>query len=80
MHNDLRANIHRIHTTALGVQRIAHNLGLNPDDAVIWCKQKTEQSDEIIRKGKNCYVRAENAVITINSRSYTIITAHKIKS
>jgi hypothetical protein len=77
--NDLTHNINKIHTTDLGVERIKRNLHLETDDVVNWCKQKIENADEIIRKGKNWYVYADKTVITVNAHSYTIITAHKIK-
>jgi len=76
--NDLIKNIDKIHTTDPGIERIRLNLNLQTNDAVNWCKQKIEQADEIIRKGKNWYVYTDNSVITVNARSYTIITAHKI--
>jgi hypothetical protein len=76
--NALIQNIDKIHTTELGVERIKRNLDLTTDDVVDWCKQKIEHADEIIRKGKNWYVYADNSVITVNAHSYTIITAHKI--
>ena len=66
----------RLHTTELGVERIKRNLNLQTDDVVDWCKQKIEQADEIIRKGKNWYVYADDTVITVNAHSITIITAH----
>jgi len=72
-------NTDKIHTTKLGVERIKRNLDLQTDDVVTWCKQKIEQADEIIRKGKNWYVYTDNSVITVNAHSYTIITAHKNK-
>jgi len=75
--NDLIENIDKLHTTTLGALRIMRNLELETDDVVLWCKQKIMQADETIRKGKNWYVYAENAVITINAHSCTIITAHK---
>jgi hypothetical protein len=75
---DLIANIDKIHTTELGIERIKRNLCLEVDDVVGWCKQKvTDENSVIIRKGKNWYVRIENCEITINANSYTIITAHK---
>ena len=77
--NDLKKNIDKIHTTDLGIERVKRNLNLQTDDVVNWCKQKIEQADEIIRKGKNWYVYTDNSVITVNARSYTIITAHEIK-
>ncbi|MDR1021429.1 MAG: DUF3781 domain-containing protein [Synergistaceae bacterium] len=75
--NELIRNIDKIHTTALGIARIRRNLELDADDAVSWCRRKTELAAEIIRKGKNWYVITDDSVITINAHSYTIITAHK---
>jgi len=75
--NDLICNIDKIHTTLLGAERIKRNLALECDDVVDWCKQKILRADEITRKGKNWYVHAGDAIITINAYSYTIITAHK---
>ena len=77
--NALTENINKIHTTELGMERIKRNLNLPTDDVVNWCKQKIEQADEIVRKGKNWYVYTDNSVITVNAHSYTIITAHKKK-
>ena len=74
--NDLTENIDKIHTTPLGAERIKRNLGLETDDAAAWCKEKIKQADEIIRKGKNWYVYTNNAIITVNAHSHTIITAH----
>jgi hypothetical protein len=75
--NDLFTNIDKIHTTPLGIVRIKNNLGLETTDVVSWCKRKIKNADYIIRKGKNWYVHKNNAIITINANSYTIITAHK---
>jgi intein-encoded DNA endonuclease-like protein len=77
--NDLLANIDKIHTTALGIERIKKNLELETEDIIKWCKNKTKNADNIIKNGKNWYVYNGNSVITINANSYTIITAHKIK-
>lgn len=77
MEKTLLANIDRIHTTELGVERIRKNLGLDADDPVAWCREKIRHADSIDRKGKNWYVFADNVKITVNAHSYTIITAHK---
>ena len=75
-----RIPIEKLHTTELGVERIKKNLCLEISDVVNWCKQKVNNPDShIIRKGKNWYVTADDCIITINTHSYTIITAHKIK-
>ena len=75
--NDLITNLEKLHTTELGAARIEKNLELKTEDVVNWCKRKTENAENIIRRGKNWYVYAGNCVITINAHSYTIITAHK---
>lgn len=50
------------------------------DDIVSYCKDKIKSPNAIIeRKGKNWYVTIDDAIITVNASSYTIITAHKIK-
>jgi hypothetical protein len=70
-----------LHTTELGAMRIRRNLGLNVDDVVDWCKRVVLAADEndIVRKGKNWYVKGDGFVLTINAVSHTIITAHKTK-
>ena len=75
--NDLLSDIDKISTTELGVERIKRNLSIETDDVVDWCKQKIQQADSIIRRGKNWYAYVDNVIITINANSYTIITAHK---
>jgi hypothetical protein len=72
-------NIDKIHTTALGVERVKRNLGLEIVDVIVWCRQKVKQADRIIREGKNWYVYVDGFVITINAHSYTAITSHKRK-
>ena len=69
-------NLDKIHTTDAGIERIKKNLALDVDDIVDWCRQKIANADQIIRRGKNWYVYYKNIVITVNARSYTIITAH----
>ena len=78
MDNDLLLNLEKLHSTTLGIERIKRNLGIDADDIILWCKQKIENANEIIRKGKNWYVIIDHVVITINAHSFTIITAHKV--
>jgi len=80
MDNSLYANIGRIHTTELGVKRIKKNLNLDVEDVVEWCKDKIAKADDVFKKGKNWYVNVDGCTITVNSHSFTIITAHKNKS
>ncbi len=78
--NELLKNLDKLHTTELGVERIKRNLYLDTDDIVDWCKTKINSANAIVtRNGKNWYVSIDNCIITVNSYSYTIITAHKEK-
>jgi len=78
--SDLIKNIDKIHSTELGNARIKKNLGLEIEDVVNWCKRKIKKTDLAIQRGKNWYVHTDEAIITINASSYTIITAHKKRS
>lgn len=75
--SDLIKNITKLHTTAMGVERIKRNLGIDVDDVVEWCAEKILDDRACIeRKGKNWYVTIDGRIITVNAHSYTIITAH----
>jgi hypothetical protein len=76
----LIADLDKLHTTELGIERIKRNLSLDAEDVVVWSKQQIENPhSSITRRGKNWYVRIDDCEITVNAYSYTIITAHKIK-
>lgn len=79
MHKEtLIENIDKIHTTEMGVGRIQRNLGIR-DEPVSYCISKLKKEDSKVKKeGKNYYVEVDRCIITINSSSFTIITAHKI--
>ena len=71
-------NISKVHTTEMGIDRIKKNLKLNTNDVVEFCKNKIlDKNCNIYKQGKNWYCEIDNIKITINSYSYTIITAHK---
>ena len=73
----LLENIDKIHTTKLGIERIKKNLKLNTNNVVEYCKRIIlDKKTKIIKKGKNYYCIIDNIIITVNSYSYTIITAH----
>lgn len=79
MNSELIINIAKLHTTELGEFRIKRNLNLDVADVVSWCKAQIEANAEnIIRQGKNFYIKTPTATITVNAYSYTIITAHKL--
>ncbi|WFA08044.1 DUF3781 domain-containing protein [Tissierella sp. Yu-01] len=82
MNNDeiLLSNLDKIHTTKMGIDRIKRNLGLDTKDVVGWCRDKIKLPNcSIMKQGKNYYATIDGCVITVNSHSYTIITAHKTK-
>lgn len=73
----LLENVDKIHTTEMGIGRIQKNLGINVEP-VSYCISKLEQDNSVVKKeGKNYYVEVDDCIITINSSSFTIITAHK---
>lgn len=73
-------NISKVHTTEMEIDRIKKNLKLNTNDVVEFCKNKIlDKNSNIYKQGKNWYCEIDNIKITINSYSYTIITAHLIK-
>jgi len=80
MTNELTENINKIHSTELGIIRIKKNLELKINDVIKYCKNIIKEADSINKKGKNWYVYKRDCIITINANSYTIITAHRIKS
>lgn len=77
----LLSNIDRLHSTEMGIDRIRNNLGLSAvEDVVDYCKNRIRDKSCIIyKKGKNWYCEIDCIKITVNSHSYTIITAHKMK-
>ena len=73
----LLKNVEKIHTTEMGIGRIQKNLGIS-DEPVNYCISKLKQENSSVTKnGKNYYVDVDDCIITINSSSFTIITAHK---
>ncbi len=76
----LLSNIDKIHTTEMGEERIRKNLKIETEDVVEYCKNKiVEEKCNIYKQGKNWYCIINNIKITVNSYTYTIITAHQIK-
>lgn len=73
-------NIDKIHTTQMGIDRIKKNLKLNTDDIVEYCKDLImNRNCHIYQQGKNWYCEIDNVRLTVNSYTYTIITAHTMK-
>lgn len=73
-------NIKRLHTTQMGAERIKRNLKLDMNDVVGYCRDLIlSENCHTDRQGKNWYCQMGNTRITVNSYSYTIITAHLIE-
>ena len=74
----LLKNLNKIHTTPIGVDRIKRNLHLSDIDVVDYCKKLISSPESnIYRQGKNWYCEIDSTIITVNAKSYTIITAHR---
>jgi hypothetical protein len=68
-----------LHTTTLGVERCQRNLNIN-SDVIILCRNIIlNNNSEVIVQGKNHYVSLEDTILTINTKSFTLITAHRKK-
>ena len=79
---ELLKNLDKLHSTNLGICRIKKNLSLDESvDVLKWCVDiiKATDSDKI-RRGKNWYITAKNCTLPVNASSYTIRTAHRLKS
>ena len=75
---DLLQNIDKIHTTELGIVRIKRNLNIDTD-VVEYCKKLIfDKNCKMYKQGKNIYCKIDNTIITINSCTFSIITAHII--
>ncbi|MCI8342632.1 MAG: DUF3781 domain-containing protein [Firmicutes bacterium] len=78
--NSLIENIDKLHTTEMGTKRIKNNLKIETYDVVQFCRLCIlDECAKIERHGKNWYVTSRGSKITVNSNSFTIITAHKIE-
>lgn len=76
----LLAALPRLHTTPLGLTRLRRNLCLSEDtDPVAFCRDLLSREDcTVLHLGKNLYCRAENVLLTIHARIYTLITGRRI--
>ena len=73
-------NIEKLHTTAMGADRIKRNLKSGTDDVVGYCRELILSNHcRITCQGKNWYCQTGSTRITVNSYSFTIITAHTVQ-
>ncbi|MDR0741558.1 MAG: DUF3781 domain-containing protein [Rickettsiales bacterium] len=71
--------IDNLHTTTMGAQRVRRNMKLDSSlDVSRWAQRLIANAprDAITRRGKNWYVIYNKNILTINARTYTLITAH----
>lgn len=74
---ELFLNSDKIHTTKGGAERITKNLNI-VSDPVEYCKRIIfDRFSKGLFKGKNLYITLNDEQITLNRKSYTIITAKK---
>ena len=75
---ELSALLENLHTTTMGEERIRRNAAPDEDDVIAWCRERITAPDAVIeRRGKNFYITSGGCTLTVNARSYTVITAHK---
>ena len=75
----LLKSIDKHHITEMGINRMKRNLKTDAADIVEYSRNKIlDQNCHINRQGKNWYCKIDNVKITINSYSFTIITAHRM--
>lgn len=80
MHKEtLIENMDKIHTTEMGIGRIQRNLEIDTEPVEYYISKLKQENSVVTKEGKNYYVNVDDCVITINSSSFTIITAHKNK-
>jgi hypothetical protein len=78
---ELTDNADKLHTTEAGVVRIRKNTGITDADIVEYCRKLVLRPDcGIYRKGKNWYCESKGIRLTINAKSFTVITAHTMKN
>jgi len=76
---ELLQNESRLHTTPLGFTRIQRNLGIEAENVVELCRAAIRNvNSNVFRRGKNYYCELDRVRWTINAKSFTIITAHRI--
>ena len=75
---ELTALLEKLHTTTMGEERIRRNMSPNAEDVIAWCRARITAPDAVIeRRGKNFYITSGGCTLTVNAKSYTVITAHK---
>ena len=75
---ELSSLLENLHTTTMGEERIRRSAAPDEDDVIAWCRERITAPDAVIeRRGKNFYITSGGCTLTVNVRSYTVITAHK---
>ena len=71
----LLENIDKIHTTEMGIDRIQSNLEIRSEPVSYCISKLKKENSKVTKKGKNYYIDVDDCIITVNSNSFTIITA-----
>lgn len=73
-------DVEKIHTTGMGLARIAKNIGMPEAEALAFCRAVIAgPGTDKERRGKNWYFKTDGVEITVNASSLTVITAHRRK-
>ncbi len=79
MREEILNNAEYIHATSMAALRINHNLKLDITNHVDWfIAIVKDEKNKIERKGRNYYITYNDAIITLNANSFTLLTAHRI--
>ncbi|WP_028504815.1 DUF3781 domain-containing protein [Ruminococcus sp. FC2018] len=72
-------DIHRLCALEPAQERIRENLNLGDADVVEYCKGMLSREDcRIMGKGENILCMIGNIIISVNSATHMIISAHKL--
>ena len=61
------------------INRIQSNLEIRSEPVSYCISKLKKENTKVTKKGKNYYIDVDDCIITVNSNSFTIITAHKKK-
>ena len=72
--------INGLKSNQLTDNKIRGFLGISIPNVVEWCKERILMPDaEIVRRGKNWYITADDVIITVNANLLTLQTVHYVK-
>ena len=48
--NELTAQLHKLHTTPLGAERVRRNLQIEAEDVAAWCRERILDPDTVVER------------------------------